>query len=108
MPEVGSQRNTTEKRKMSMMASQKLGIDWPSTATTRTVLSTHVLRFTAAVTPRAMPITVLNASAGAPNNSELGNLSAISRATSPLSAIDLPRLPLTALVMNTQYCTGTG
>ena len=79
MPEVGSQRSSTEKTKISMMASQKLGIDWPSTATTLTDLSTHVLRFTAAATPRTMPITVLNTSAGAPDKSEFGNLSAIRR-----------------------------
>jgi hypothetical protein len=33
-PDVGSQRSATPKRRISMMPSQKLGSDWPSTAST--------------------------------------------------------------------------
>ena len=70
--------------------------------------SKKVSRFTAASTPKGMPIIRVMTMPARPSRSEFITLGAIKSITGRLDFMESPKSNWTALLMNFQYCMGQG
>ena len=85
----------------------KDGTDTPMRAKNIAVLSHAVPRFTAATTPRRIPIINANMSALIPRSKDTGNASPITSDTALPSGMEIPKSPCTKLVRYIISCSGT-
>ena len=102
-PEGGNHSNLTEKRKMSIIPSQKVGMACPDIARTLPTESRRDPRLVAERTPKGTPVTTENKNAAAASRRVLGSLSKIMPLTGRRSRIDVPISPRTASLTNIQY-----
>ena len=105
-PLAGNRCRLTEKTKMSIMPSQKLGIDMPNRAAKLPVRS-HTLPCRSAETmATGTAMTIAITSAARTSSRVAGNVVAIIDHTGRPLRRDVPRSPLTAPPAKARYCWG--
>src|SRR5439155_5790571 len=107
-PEAGSQPSRTETNRISMIPSQKFGIDTPHSETALARTSQAVLRRTAAITPAGIANDNAIRSARHASSTVIGTLIATVHATDCRVRIDSPRSPRRARPTHRRYWTGIG
>jgi hypothetical protein len=80
-----------------MRPSQKAGIDWPSTANTRALMSMIPPRRTAEYMPSGTPISTERNIATKPSSTVAGSRSQMCSTTGRREMIELPKSPMTTL-----------
>src|SRR5437867_4549552 len=107
-PEAGSQPSRTEKNRISMIPSQKFGIETPQSDAPLVTTSQIVLRRTAARTPAGMAMPTATMSERAASSIVIGSFVATVRTTASCVRIDSPRSPWTARAAQRRYWRGMG
>src|SRR5712691_6661646 len=107
-PEAGSQPSRTEKNRISMIPSQKLGTETPQSDTPLARRSHRVLRRTAASTPAGMAMPTAMRIAKAASWIVMGSFFATVPVTDARVRMDSPRSPRSANPSQRRYWTGTG
>src|SRR5438093_1980463 len=107
-PEAGSQPSRTEKNRISMIPSQKFGIETPQSDAPLVTTSQIVLRRTAARTPAGMAMPTATMSERAASSIVIGSFVATVRTTASRVRIDSPRSPWTARAAQRRYWRGMG
>src|SRR5215467_3488140 len=107
-PEGGSRWTTSEKRRISMIPSQKLGNDTPTSATAEPSVSQIVPRRTAASTPSGTATTKARASAPKVSCTVGPRRSRISAETGSPVLNERPRSPRRAAPAQPRYCSASG
>src|SRR2546428_5303064 len=107
-PDAGSQPSRTETSRISMIPSQKFGIDTPHGETALARTSQAVFRRTAAITPAGIASDNAIRSARHASSTVIGSLIATVHATDCRVRIDSPRSPRRARPTHRRYWTGIG
>src|SRR6266436_7617153 len=107
-PEAGSQWSRTARSRISMIPSQKLGMEIPHRDTALARRSHTVLRRTAEKTPAGMAIARATSTAKPASSIVIGSLRATVQTTDSRVRMDSPRSPRTARPTQRRYWTGTG
>ncbi len=96
-PEVGSQPKVMLNSKISMMPSQKEGMDTPTSENAIRPLSTADPRLSAAIMPRGMETTITISMEARVSSSVAGNRLLISSKTGTREVSEIPKSPLSKL-----------
>src|SRR5437588_8537607 len=107
-PDAGSQPRRTEKNRISMIPSQKLGTDTPHNDALLASTSQAVLRRTAASTPAGIAIASAMSTARQASSTVIGSFFATVVITGSRVRIERPRSPRAASAAQRRYCTGIG
>ena len=107
-PEAGSQPSCTEKNRISMIPSQKFGIDTPPRDAPLASMSQSVLRRTAARTPAGMAMPTAMTSARNASSIVIGSFVATVVITDSRVRIECPRSPRSASPTQRRYWMGIG
>src|SRR5207247_1496965 len=107
-PDAGSQPSRTEKNRISMIPSQKVGTETPQSDTPLARRSQKVLRRTAASTPAGMAMPTAMRIAKAASWIVMGSFFATVPVTDARVRMDSPRSPRSANPTQRRYWTGTG
>src|SRR5687768_14186190 len=100
--------NMPARKRMSMMASQKLGMLMPKRPKVVPRLSIHEFGLEPAHTPSGMANTVAMMMAQVASSIVAGNLVMITRMTGSVYLNDRPKSPATADFKNLRYCMYSG
>src|SRR5437870_777490 len=107
-PDAGSHPSRTETSRISMIPSQKFGIDTPQSETALAATSHGVFRRTAASTPAGIASDNATRSARHASSTVIGSLIATVHATDCRVRIDSPRSPRRARPTHRRYWRGIG
>src|SRR5216117_775669 len=107
-PDAGSQPSRTETSRISMIPSQKFGIDTPHSEAALARTSQAVFRRTAAITPAGIASANAIRRARHASSTVIGSLIATVHATGCRVRIDSPRSPRRARPIHRTYWTGIG
>ncbi len=107
-PEAGSQPRRTEKNRISMIPSQKLGTETPPREAALAMTSHALLRRTAASTPAAIAMQIARSTDRQASSTVIGSFCATVLSTGSRVRIDRPRSPCSASPAQRRYWTGTG
>src|SRR6266545_4533049 len=107
-PDAGSQPRRTDTSRISMIPSQKLGMDTPHNDAALASTSHVVLRRTAATTPAGIASASATRSARPASSTVMGSFTATVHATDWRVRIDSPRSPRRARPTQRKYCTAIG
>src|SRR5262245_6055758 len=107
-PEAGSHPRRTEKNRISIIPSQKLGTDTPQSDAPLASTSHAVLRRTAARTPAGMAMASAMRTARHASSMVIGSFFATVVTTGSRVRIERPRSPCSASAAHRTYCTGIG
>src|SRR5215831_177391 len=107
-PDVGKSPHETAKSRIIMMASQKFGTDWPTSATAMASKSIGPPRRIAASTPSGTASAMASSIAVTVSWKVAGRRAAISGKDGWPCRSEFPKSPWTARFKNRQYCTKSG
>src|SRR5204862_1225579 len=107
-PEAGSQPSRTEKNRISMIPSQKLGTETPQSDAPLASTSQAVLRRTAASTPAGIAIASAMSTERQASSTVIGSFLATVVITGSRVRIERPRSPWSASPAQRRYWTGIG
>jgi hypothetical protein len=107
-PDVGKIPQETAKSRIIMIASQKFGTDWPTSATAMAKRSIGPPRRMAASTPRGTASAMARSMAVTVSWKVAGRRAAISGSEGWPWRSEMPKSPWTARFRKRQYCTNSG